>query len=111
MKRLSLISCIILTSLTFHVSAQQDTLEPKIPFGQNWYIGAGTGSQVLLSADAGRLSFPARLSPDLSLVAGKRLSPYLRAQFRFGGYLLKGPQHHRRDIPGRSPSRQCRVWK
>lgn len=56
----------------------------------NWYIEAGAGAQILFSKDADQLEFGKRLTPLLSLTAGKWLSPYWGIRFQGTAYSMNG---------------------
>ncbi len=90
MKQLYLSVLIFYTLFTFNLSAQEDTTVRDRPFGKNWYLQAGAGTQILFAADAGKLSFRERLSPDFTLITGKWISPSFGMRLRFNGYKLNG---------------------
>ena len=57
---------------------------------KNWYVEAGAGAQVLFADDASGLGFGQRLTPSLSVAAGKWFSPYWGMRLQARGYGFNG---------------------
>lgn len=68
--------------LTFSLSAQRHN--------NAWNLGIGGGAQMLFSSDAGNLKFEQRLTPSISLSAGKWISPIWGLRLQAGAYSLNG---------------------
>lgn len=91
--RLFYIICVLLLSLTPNLFAQNqpnDSIIEKNEFGSNWYIEAGGGAQILFSKDANYLSFRQRITPAISLTAGKWFSPSWGLRMQVQGYGFNG---------------------
>lgn len=71
------------------VSAQE-TKEYLNTTGDNWYIEAGAGTQMLFAKDADALDFGDRLTPYISLTVGKWVSPWMGFRLQAQGYGLNG---------------------
>ena len=88
---------IILTLFSAVVSAQttksrvtvKDTAE-VITFCDNLFLEITGGSQVLFSADADKMDFKNRLTPQTSIAIGKWLTPVFGAGFKAEGFSLNG---------------------
>jgi len=88
---------IILTLFSTVVSAQttksrftvKDTAE-AITFCDNLFLEITGGSQVLFSADADKMDFKERLTPQTSIAIGKWLTPVFGAGFKAEGFSLNG---------------------
>ena len=57
---------------------------------KNWYVEAGAGAQILFADDASGLGFGQRLTPSLSVAAGKWFSPYWGMRLQARGYGFNG---------------------
>ena len=68
--------------LTHTLSAQK--------YNRGWELGVGGGVQMLFSSDADNLAFKQRLTPSLSLSAGKWISPIWGLRLQAGAYSLNG---------------------
>jgi hypothetical protein len=88
---------VILTLFSMVLSAQttssrfiiKDTVE-AITFYDNLFLEITGGSQMLFSADANNLDFTDRLTPQVSISAGKWFSPVFGAVIKAEGFSLNG---------------------
>ncbi len=83
MKKNIIISIIIFSCLSGYLSrlCAQNT-----KFGDNLYIELGAGAQMLFSKNNSQLSFGHRLTPSISLTAGKWFTPIWGARLQVQGY-------------------------
>ena len=68
----------------------QSTGKPVASWEKNWYLEVGGGAQVLFTKDANRLSFGERITPALSLTAGRWFNPYWGIRLQAQGYSMNG---------------------
>lgn len=84
-----LLLLICLSASAYSQTAENEVFE-ETPFNKNWYIEVGGGAQVLFSKNAQKLDFQDRITPSISLTAGKWFSPHWGLRLQFQGYSLNG---------------------
>ncbi|NDW13704.1 OmpA family protein [Bacteroides sp. 214] len=88
-KKSLLLLLICLSASAYSQTAENEVFE-ETPFNRNWYIEVGGGAQVLFSKNAQKLDFQDRITPSISLTAGKWFSPHWGLRLQFQGYSLNG---------------------
>lgn len=80
--------------LVFGIGAAMAQEQPQIDHlcttGDNWYIEASAGTQMLFAKDADALDFKDRLTPFVSLSVGRWFSPWAGFRVQGQGYGLNG---------------------
>jgi outer membrane protein OmpA-like peptidoglycan-associated protein len=94
MKQIKKISLIVFAAIIFipqiKINAQETQLDTTNFWRNSWYIEAGGGIQTLFSSDVKDLSAAQRITPDISLSAGKWFNPFWGIRLQASGYSLNG---------------------
>jgi outer membrane protein OmpA-like peptidoglycan-associated protein len=79
----------LLLAISSALSAQ-DSIKTNKKNDYKWYLSVSGGAQMLFSSDVENLDFAKRITPAVSLTAGKWFSPLWGARLQIGGYSLNG---------------------
>ena len=92
MKRLLItLFAVVLTSFMWANTLNDSTCRPpECYWGQNWFVELSVGAEVLFAPDASLRPFGRRISPGVSIAAGKWFTPFIAARLQIQGYQMFG---------------------